>query len=63
MDVAKNLREARGPIPRAKVCVDVGIAYSTLTMYETGQRIPRDEIKVKLARYYGRSVESLFFDS
>lgn len=29
-------------------------------MYETGNRIPRDEIKVKLAHYYSTSVERLF---
>ena len=32
-----------------------------LTMYETGQRVPRDEIKVKLARFYGKAVETIFF--
>ena len=31
-------------------------------MYENGQRIPRDDIKVKLARFYGVSVEYLFYD-
>lgn len=61
MSIADRLIEARGEIPRAKVCDDLGIAYSTLTMYELGKRVPKDEIKVKLARYYGQSVESLFF--
>lgn len=38
----------------------IGISVSALTMYETGNRIPRDEIKVKLAHYYSTSVERLF---
>lgn len=44
----------------AKAC---GISRSALTMYETGVRIPRDEIKVKLARYYNVSVEKIFFEA
>lgn len=39
----------------------IGISVSALTMYETGNRIPRDEIKVKLAHYYSVSVERLFY--
>lgn len=39
----------------------MGISVSALTMYETGNRIPRDEIKVKLAHYYSTSVERLFY--
>jgi len=31
-------------------------------MYELGYRVPRDEIKMKLADYYGVTVQSLFFD-
>ncbi|QHF59202.1 hypothetical protein Bateq7PJ16_3396 [Bacillus subtilis] len=32
-------------------------------MYETGQRIPRDEIKIKLADYYQKTVQQIFFDN
>jgi len=32
-------------------------------MYERDERIPRDEVKVRIAKYYGVSVYSLFFDS
>lgn len=38
-----------------------GISRSALTMYENGKRIPRDEIKIKLARYFGVSIEEIFF--
>lgn len=59
--IGKRLRELRGDIPREVVCNDVGISYSALTMYENGERIPRDEIKVALARRYNTSVEAIFF--
>ena len=62
MEVSARLREARGDIPRAKVCHDLGIGISTLSMYETGQRVPRDEIKKRLAKYYGVSIQALFFE-
>lgn len=38
-----------------------GISRSALTMYETGARIPRDEVKVRLAKFYGDTVENIFF--
>ena len=59
--VADRLREARGETPRNEVCKAVGISLNALMMYETGNRIPRDEIKVKLARFYGKSIEALFY--
>lgn len=59
--IGKRLREFRGDIPREVICDDVGISCSALAMYETGQRVPRDEIKVALARRYNTTVEALFF--
>jgi transcriptional regulator with XRE-family HTH domain len=61
MDLGARLKDARGNIPRETVCKDIGIGLSTLTMYELNQRTPRDEIKKRLAKYYGISVEALFF--
>lgn len=61
MRVAERLIEARGKTPRKEVADAVGVSLSALSMYENGQRIPRDEIKVKLAQYYRTSVQALFF--
>ena len=61
MDVGARLKAARGDIPRAQVCHDLNIGSSTLAMYETNQRVPRDEIKKRLAKYYGVSIEALFY--
>lgn len=62
MNTAEKLREARGDIPRKKVCEALGLATSTLMMYENGKRVPRDDIKLKLANYYNRPIAELFFD-
>ena len=61
MPVQTRLRLARGERSREEVALVCDISVSALSMYENGQRIPRDEIKVKLARCYGKSVEDLFY--
>ena len=47
---------------RETVADAVDISVSAISMYENGERIPRDIVKVKLASYYGRSVQEIFFD-
>ena len=61
--IAKRLVQLRGEKPRKEVASDLGISVSALSMYENGCRMPRDEIKMKIAAYYGKTVEELFFDS
>ncbi|OYD08606.1 helix-turn-helix domain-containing protein [Paludifilum halophilum] len=60
--IAQKLLHLRGDKRREEVAKAVGISVSALQMYENARRIPRDDIKVKLAGYYGVSVEELFFD-
>lgn len=59
--VMDRLREARGSRSRDEIVRLCGISVSALSMYENGQRVPRDEIKVKLANVYNGTVEDLFF--
>ena len=61
--VADRLVKARGGRRREEVAEAVGVSLSAISMYENGGRIPRDETKIKLANYYGMSVQELFFDS
>ncbi|MDZ4410527.1 helix-turn-helix transcriptional regulator [Bacillus cereus] len=61
--VAENLINLRNERSREEVAKAVGISISTLQMYENGQRIPRDNIKIKLANFYGVTVQTIFFDS
>ena len=56
----RGIRAERGETTET-VAKGIGISTSAITMYETGQRIPRDEIKIKLAEYYGMPVEQIFF--
>ena len=60
-EIGKRLVALRGSKTQKEVCKATGIGQSALSMYETGRRIPRDEVKVKLAVYYGTTVLEIFF--
>ena len=60
--MARRLREARAGRYIEDVARDCGISKSAIAMYETGRRIPRDHIKRRLADYYGRTVQEIFYD-
>lgn len=61
-EIGARLRELRGETPRSDVAEAVGVSVSALQMYENGARIPRDQTKVALARFYRTSVEDIFFN-
>jgi transcriptional regulator with XRE-family HTH domain len=60
--IAKKLIELRGEKSREEVANALNISISALQMYENAQRVPKDEIKVKIAEYYAVSVQKLFFE-
>lgn len=60
-DIAERLRALRGDKSRTEVAEACGISISALTMYEIGERVPRDEVKTRLAKLYGKTVEEIFF--
>lgn len=59
--IGEKLVELRADRSQDEVAEAVGISRSALSMYECGERVPRDEIKIKLAKYYKTSIESLFY--
>ena len=61
MSAGTKLRALRGNKTQKEVAIDLGITKSALAMYERDQRIPRDEVKVKIAAYYGETVQTIFF--
>ena len=60
--IGAKLRTLRGKTPRADVAKACGISVSAIQMYETGERIPSDDVKISLAKFFGDTVGSLFFD-
>lgn len=61
--IAEKLRKLRGNKSRQEVANACNISVSALAMYEQGERVPRDEVKVRLANYYNRTVNYIFFTS
>lgn len=59
--IGERLVALRGSRTQNEVSEALGISISALGMYERGERIPRDEIKIKIASYYRKSVQSIFF--
>lgn len=60
--IGKRLTVLRGEKTQSKVANDIGISVSALAMYENGERIPRDNIKIRLAEYYSKPIATIFFE-
>ena len=60
--IGQRLIALRGNRTQDEVAKAIGISKSALCMYESGERIPRDPVKVRIARFYGRSVPFIFFN-
>lgn len=59
-DNLKHLRERKG-LTQTAIAKALGVGVTTYNAWETGQNIPRDEMKVKIAEFYGLSVGYIFF--
>lgn len=60
--MGKMLTAVRGCQPIEAIASLCGITTASLRDYENGERIPRDEIKERLARVYGYRVRKIFYD-
>ena len=58
--VLRSLRREKGET-QAEVAKSVGISASAYAMYEIGERVPRDDVKVMIAKHFNRSVKGIFF--
>lgn len=59
--IAKRLKILRGERSVAEVAAAIGVSKSTIGMYESGHRIPKDAIKKKIAEYFNSTVDAIFF--
>lgn len=57
----QRLRSLRGRRTSVEVAKALKISDSSLRMYESEERVPRDEVKIALAKYYGTTVDDIFF--
>ena len=61
MNFSAILRNLRGQQTQEEVAKAIGITKSSWAMYERGECVPRDEVKVKIAQYFGVPVQDIFF--
>ena len=59
--IGAKLKELRGSRSQKEVADAVNVTDMAISFYESGDRIPRDEVKIALAEYFGVSVESIFY--
>lgn len=56
------LRE-KNNISKRTLAEALGVSINTIDSYEQGERVPRDEMKVKISKYFNVSVLDLFYSS
>ena len=60
--IGNKLRELRGDRSQNEIAQECGVTAMAISQYERDERIPRDEIKIKLARLFNTSVENIFYN-
>lgn len=59
--IAARLKALRGNKSQQEVANAIGVTPMAISLYESGERIPRDEIKIKIAEYFKTTVDAIFF--
>ena len=59
--IGARLRELRGDRSQQEIANAIGVEVMTISNYERGERVPNDENKIKLASYFGKTVQEIFF--
>ncbi len=58
---SSKLRKLRAKKTQEQVAQDLGVSLSAYVKYENGIRVPRDDIKRRIATYYNSTVQDIFF--
>ena len=59
--IGQRLIALRGERTQEEVAKAIGSSLSAVGMYERGERIPRDEVKLAIAKYYDTTVQAIFY--
>lgn len=61
MPFGEKLRELRGEKSQSEIANEIGVTKSSWAMYERNERVPRDEVKIRIANFFNKSVQEIFF--
>ena len=59
--IGERLRHLRGNRTLNEVARELNVSEMAVSFWERGERMPNDDMKVKIAAFYKRSVTSIFF--
>ena len=62
-EIGERLRRLRGSRTLDEVATALGVTSMAVSLWERGERMPSDEMKVRIANYYRKSVNSIFFSA
>ena len=60
--ISERIKKIRGDMSQEKFADILEVTKAAVSNYETGERIPRDEVKKKIADFANQTVDSIFFD-
>lgn len=59
--IGERLRRLRGSRSQKEVADALGVTAMAISLYENGERIPSDNMKIRIAEYYNRSIAFIFY--
>lgn len=62
MPFGEKLRELRGKKSQSEIADEIGVTKSSWAMYERNERVPRDKVKIRIANFFNKSVQEIFFE-
>lgn len=62
VQTGQRLRELRGEKPQREIAEAVGVSTMTISDIERGKKCAGDDLKIRLAAYYGKTVGNIFFN-
>lgn len=61
-EIGRRLRKLRGDRTLETVAKELNVTPMAVSLWERGERVPNDDIKIRIAAYYKQSVTALFFE-
>ena len=59
--IGERLRNLRNDRSQAEVADALGVTTMAISQYERGERVPNDAMKIKIAEYFKKGIEDIFF--
>ena len=59
--IGEKLKALRGEKTQQEVADAIGVTAMAISQYERGERVPNDEMKVRIADYFHKGVSEIFF--